>query len=134
MTRRQSAGLVLIAALALGCRDQPPPPQETAHADSGAASNHFPTLPDSLALMAPGGVSIWFSGARSSEDSLGAECVERGLVIVRDSTRTLVPLLMTGGTPVLVNDSTIRARLWLHCRPGNTYEVNLRTGAPTRVK
>jgi hypothetical protein len=60
--------------------------------------------------------------------------MERGLVIVRDSARTLVPLLMTGAVPELVNDSTIRARIWLHCRPGNTYEVNLRTGTPTRVK
>jgi len=41
---------------------------------------------------------------------------------------------MTGVPPTLVNDSTIRARIWLNCRPGNTYEVNLRTGTPTRTK
>ena len=79
-------------------------------------------------------MTVWFSGARIGTDSTGETCTERGLVIVRDSSRTLVPLLMTGAVPELVNDSTIRARIWLHCRPGNTYEVNLRTGTPTRVK
>ncbi len=112
-------------------RAAPPPP---AAADSASASSAFPTLPDSLALNAPHGVTVWFAGARIGTDSAGATCTERGLVIVRDSTRTLVPLLMTGAVPELVNDSTIRARIWLHCRPGNTYEVNLRTGTPTRVK
>lgn len=77
---------------------------------------------------------MWLSGARLGTDSSGATCVERGLVLVRDSNRTLVPLLMTGAVPVLVNDTTIRARIWLHCRPGNTYDVNLRTGHPTRIR
>jgi hypothetical protein len=54
--------------------------------------------------------------------------------IRREGTRTLVPLLMTGAPPVFRNDSTIRARIWLNCRPGNTYDVDLRTGRPTRVK
>ncbi|TFG46756.1 MAG: hypothetical protein E4H41_01245 [Gemmatimonadales bacterium] len=125
---------MLCLMLALGCTDDPPPPQQTVEADATPRTTAFPTLPDSLVLTAPHGVTIWFSGARTGTDSLGATCTERGLVIARDSVRTLVPLLMTGTAPVLVTDTTIRARIWLHCRPGNTYEVNLRTGTPTRVK
>jgi hypothetical protein len=41
---------------------------------------------------------------------------------------------MTGTAPELRDDSTFRARIWLNCRPGNTYDVDLRTGRPTRVQ
>lgn len=116
-----------------GCGREAPPPSAAAAADS-TGSAAFPTVPDSLVLTAPGGVEVWFSGARVGTDSTGATCVERGLVLVRNGARTLVPLLMTGAAPTLVNDSTLRARIWLHCRPGNTYDVNLRTGHPTRIK
>jgi hypothetical protein len=91
-------------------------------------------LPDSLVLRAPGGVDVFYSGARIGTDSAGATCVERGLVLLHDGTRTLVPLLMTGAPPVLVNDTTIRARIWLQCRAGDTYDVNLRTGVPKRIR
>jgi len=124
----------LIAAALSGCAGDAPPPETTPRADSAVATQAFPTLPDSLALLAPGGTEVWFSGARLGTDSLGGTCTERGLVIVRGVSRILVPLLMTGVPPTLVNDSTIRARIWLNCRPGNTYEVNLRTGTPTRTK
>jgi hypothetical protein len=77
---------------------------------------------------------VYFTGARVGTDSTGGTCLERGLVLVRDGSRTLVPLLMTGVPPMLVNDTTLRARIWLHCRPGNTYDVNLRTGVPTRIR
>jgi hypothetical protein len=33
-----------------------------------------------------------------------------------------------------VNDSTIEAPVWLHCRPGQVYQVNLATGQPTRTR
>lgn len=128
----------LAAALALavvaGCVGDGPPPERSPLADSSVASNGFPALPDSLALTLPGGADLWFSGARVGTDSLGQTCVERGLVIVRGNTRTLVPLLMTGTTPTIVNDTTVRARIWLHCRPGDSYDVNVRTGTPTRVR
>ena len=130
--------LAIASALTLlvldACSGDRTPPPEATMVDSTPSQDAFPTLPDSLALEAPHGVTVWFSGARVGTDSAGATCMERGLVIERDGNRTLVPLLMTGAVPVLVNDSTIRARIWLHCRPGNTYEVNLRTGTPTRVK
>jgi hypothetical protein len=43
-----------------------------------------------------------------------------------------VPLLYTRDLPTLVDDTTIRARLWTHCRPGDFYLVNLRNGLPVR--
>jgi hypothetical protein len=117
----------------VGCARERPA-AEAVTLDSAATAAAFPTLPDSLVLTAPNGVTVWFSGARLGTDSLGGSCMERGLVVVRGETRTLVPLLMTGAAPTMVNDSTMRVRIWLHCRPGNTYDVHLRTGSPTRVR
>lgn len=126
--------LLLAGAVALACAGEPTKRAVPPVAESVTASTQFPELPDSLVLTAPGGRSVWFSGARRGADSLGNSCLERGLVIVTGGQRKLVPLLMTGVPPTLVNDSTIRARIWLNCRPGNTYEVNLRTGTPTRTR
>jgi hypothetical protein len=85
---------------------------------------------DSLALTAPGGVEVWYIGARAGRDSSGATCIERAMEIRRDGTTTLIPLLYTGEVPTLANDSTLRTNLWLNCRPMRLYEVNLRTGRP----
>lgn len=85
---------------------------------------------DSLALTAPGGVEVWYIGARAGRDSAGATCIERAMEIRRDGTTTLIPLLYTGEAPTLANDSTLRTNLWLNCRPMRLYEVNLRTGRP----
>jgi hypothetical protein len=85
---------------------------------------------DSLALTAPGGVEVWYIGARAGRDSAGAVCVERAMEIRRDGATTLIPLLYTGEAPTLANDSTLRTNLWLNCRPMRLYEVNLRTGRP----
>jgi len=130
--RRCSAAVASVLVACLGaCGAEPPaatPPAATGQ------SREYPTLPDSLVLRAPGGVDVYFTGARVGTDSTGGTCLERGLVLVRDGSRTLVPLLMTGVPPMLVNDTTLRARIWLHCRPGNTYDVNLRTGVPTRIR
>lgn len=116
--------------LGLGCAREAPPPGSQA-ADSASAAE-FPSLPDSLALAAPGGVQVWFTGARVGTGA-GGTCLERGLVIERGGVRNVVPLLMTGAVPELVNDSTIRARLWRDCAPGDSYDVDLRTAHPTRV-
>lgn len=131
MNRTQLLGLLLLAAA--GCARERPA-AEVGTADSAATATAYPTLPDSLVLTAPNGVTVWFSSARIGTDSLGGQCMERGLVIVHGGVPTLVPLLMTGAAPTLVNDSTMRARIWLHCRPGNTYDVDLRTGTPTRIR
>jgi hypothetical protein len=54
--------------------------------------------------------------------------------IRREGQNIAIPLLYTGSTPRLVNDSTIEAPIWLNCRPGNVYQVDLKTGRPVRVK
>lgn len=89
---------------------------------------------DSLVVTAPGGVEVWFTDARNARDSAGSGCVERVMQIRREGRRIAVPLLYTGSIPRLVNDSTIEAPIWLNCRPGNVYQVDLRTGRPVRVK
>jgi hypothetical protein len=123
----RAIGLLLLG-LAFGCGRKPP---ASASADSVAQA---PRPADSLVLTAPGGVAVWFTDARSARDSAGGECLERVLQIRRDGQRIAIPLLYTGSTPRLVNDSTIEAPIWLNCRPGNVYQVDLKTGRPVRVK
>jgi hypothetical protein len=101
-------------------------------ADSSTAAP--PHVADSLLLTTPAGVQVWFTDARTDADSTGAGCVERVLEIRRDGRRIPVPLLYTGTVPRLVNDSTIEAPIWLHCRPGNVYQVSLTSGHPVRVR
>lgn len=102
--------------------------------DSAATSLPSVAPADSLALTAAPGVEVWFTDARQAQDSAGKACEERVLEIRRDGRRIPVPLLYTGSAPRLINDSTIEAPIWLHCRPGNLYRVNLHTGYPTRVQ
>ncbi len=87
---------------------------------------------DSLALRLPNGYSIWFTGSRADTDSSGRPCIERVMQIRHDSLRIAIPLLYTGALPTLVDDTTIAADLWLRCRPGDRYLVDLRTGLPRR--
>ena len=87
---------------------------------------------DSLALRLANGYSVWFTGARSDTDSAGRPCIERVMQIRHDSLRIAIPLLYTGGSPTAVDDTTIAADLWLRCRPGDRYLVDLRTGRPRR--
>jgi hypothetical protein len=102
--------------------------------EPGATAGNASSAPaDSLALVTPRG-EIWFSGAREATDASGAPCRERVMEIRQDGRRTPIPLLYTGEAPRLVDDSTIEAAIWLHCRPGNIYRVNLRTGQPVRVR
>jgi hypothetical protein len=90
--------------------------------------------PDSLVISSPRGVEVWFTLARSAKGLDGRQCQERGVEIRRAGTRIAVPLLYTGEPPELLNDSTIRARLWTNCRPGDAYLVDLRTGQPVRER
>ncbi len=87
---------------------------------------------DSLVLSAAGGVQVWFTLARAAQGPDGKSCLERGLEIRRGETRVQVPLLYTGTPPVLLDDSTMRALLWNHCRPVDAYRVDLRSGRPLR--
>jgi len=119
------AGYLGLAAL-LAC--ERPAARKTASADAGTSA----PATDSLVLGDTTGVAVWFTLARTATGADGNKCVERGLEIRRGSRRVKVPLLYTGTPPVFLNDSTMRAILWIHCQPGDAYLVNLRTGYPVR--
>jgi hypothetical protein len=107
-----------------------PTGQKPAAADS--VTKDPPT--DSLVLTSAAGAEIWFTLARPATGADGRQCVERGLEIRQGGKRVQVPLLYTGASPVLLNDSTMRATLWTHCQPGDAYLVNLRSGQPVRER
>jgi hypothetical protein len=111
----------VLAGLACGKRTPPPPAAE--------ATTISPA--DSLVAKAPGGAEIWFTLARTDSGD-GGRCTARAVEIRRGSARIPVPLLYTSTAPEMVNDSTFRARLSDHCRPGDSYLVNLHTGRPVR--
>lgn len=119
------ATLLLLAA----CASRP---ETVPAADTTAAAPPPPA--DSLVLTTKQGVEVWFTDSRSAKDSAGAPCTERVMQIRRHGQKIAVPLLYTGSAPRLVNDTTIEAPIWLNCRPGNVYQVNLTTGHPVRVK
>ncbi|HEX6615749.1 MAG TPA: hypothetical protein VF046_05540 [Gemmatimonadales bacterium] len=120
MTARTAVlGVAVLGGLA--CSERP----------ARAADDAVPTVPDSLATTVGDSTEIWFTLARPDSGGTGA-CTERAIEIRRGSSRTPVPLLYTGSAPEVVNDSTLRARLWNRCEAGDTYMVNLRTGQPTR--
>ena len=126
MTHRWAWYIGLVALFACGG----PTRQKPAAADT--VTNVPPT--DSLVLSNTAGVEIWFTLARTATGADGRPCVERGLEIRRGGKRLRVPLLYTGAPPVLLNDSTMRALLWTHCRPGDAYLINLRSGHPVRER
>jgi len=125
MTARRAGLAVLL--LVLACDS---PPARTPVPDAVTPSPRV----DSLALTAPGGVEVWFTAARPAADSSGRSCTERVMEIRREGRRIAIPLLYTGQAPRLVNDSTLEVPIWLHCRPGNVYQVSLATGQPVRVR
>jgi hypothetical protein len=118
----------LLGILACGGR------RESADRDSVLAVSDAPRPADSLLLTTPAGIQVWFAAARMAQDSGGTRCIERVMEIRSEGRVTPIPLLYTGTPPRLVNDSTIEATIWLNCRPGNVYRVDLRTGQPVRVK
>jgi hypothetical protein len=109
----------------LACGERP------AAALPGRAS--APPPADSLVATAAGGAEIWLTLARPDSGD-GGRCVDRGLEIRRGAKRLAVPLLYTGTPPEMLDDTTMRARLSLHCRPGDAYLVDLRTGRPLRER
>jgi hypothetical protein len=116
------------AALTVSCgQDTSPASRPTHSADSARVQPVAERV-----LTAPGGVEVWFGDARQSRDSAGAACIERALEIRGPAGRRIVPLLYTLDTPTVLDDSTIRARLYTDCRPGPVYRVDLRTGLPIR--
>lgn len=125
--RRQ---LVLAGAMALAACGESSKPKVEAPA---AMAQEAPAR-DSLILTTKAGAELWFVAERPANDSAGAPCTERAMEIRWAGKVTPIPLLYTGATPRLVNDTTIEAAIWLHCRPGNVYRVDLHTGRPVRVK
>ena len=116
--------LVIPAHLA-GCRGV----EQDLHEKPSATSSE---PRDSLATKSPTGREVWFTLARTGRGPKGKTCVERGLEIRAGAERIPIPLLYTRESPVLLNDSTIRAVLWTNCRRGDAYRVDLRSGRPVR--
>ena len=118
-------GAAVVGGFACGERPAPPP------AEAGTTAAGSPVPADSLVATTPDGTELWFTLTRPDTGG-GWSCADRALEIRRGTKRTPVPLLYTGVAPEVVNDSTVRARLSTHCRPGPAYLVNLRTGQPVR--
>ena len=132
--RRAHAGLALASMLLLVWACGPPADRPDPPSQPPATQNQVTRLGDSLALRAPDGTEVWFTDSRVGTDRDGGPCIERVMEIRREAERIAVPLLYTGEPPVLINDSIMRAHIWLNCRPGNIYDVNLRSGEPRRVE
>jgi hypothetical protein len=125
LRRRRSLDSLLAVCLCCACQSRP-----AAHE---SAQGDQPSPPaDSLALTTATGTSVWFTLARSATGPDGRKCVERGIEIRSPGKHIAVPLLYTAEPPELLNDSTLRARLWTNCAPGDLYRVDLRTGRPIR--
>lgn len=125
---------LLLLALLASCGRRPA--ADAPGSDGAPAASEIPAgaaPADSLALRAPRGVELWYTFAREGRDSAGASCLERALEIRAGDRRIPVPLLYTRDLPRLVNDSTVSARIWNRCAPGDEYRVNLRTGQPART-
>jgi len=116
-------GAAVLGGLACG-KPSPPPAASADTVGTGRPA-------DSLVATAPGGAEIWFTLARSDSGEAG-RCTARAVEIRRGTTRIPVPLLYTSAAPEVVNDTTFRARLSDHCKPGDTYLVDFRTGRPVR--
>lgn len=129
MTPRAMLGAAVLGAAALGglaCGKPAPPPAAVADAEPAAPA-------DSLVATTPGGAEIWFTLARTDSGDAG-RCIARAVEIRHGASRIPVPLLYTSEAPEVLNDSTVRARLSDHCRPGDSYLVSVRTGRPTRER
>jgi hypothetical protein len=91
--------------------------------------------PDSLVLVF-GGSSVWHTLSREARSASGESCLERTLEIrhAAGSRPVRVPLLYTMDVPELVDDSTLEARVYRDCAPGDLYRIHVRTGQPTPVR
>ena len=117
MSSRRALAALATASVLIGCGAKPAAHSATHDSAPPAASASSARRADSLALTVRPGVEVWFTDSRDATDSAGTPCIERVLEIREAGRRTPVPLLYTGETPRLVNDSAIEAAIWLHCRP-----------------
>ncbi len=127
-----SLAALVVSATAAACGGDDPDAGREAAGEPATVVQ--PANADSLVLTAPDGAEVWFTDSREATAEDGQGCIERVMEIRRNGDTIAVPLLYTGAAPVLINDSTMQARIWLNCRPGNVYQVNLTTGFPTHIK
>lgn len=123
--------MVLFACAAAACGQRPPARADVAGPVTSAAPPSAPRPADSLALRVRDGVEVWFTFARADTSVTGHPCLERTLEIRDGGRKVAVPLLYTGVAPVILDDSTIRADIWVHCAPTERYRIDLNTGTPT---
>ena len=123
-----TAALILGAAVLSGLACA-----ERREAEAAEAGEGVRAPADSLVATVRDSTAIWFTLARRDSGDSGT-CTERTIEIRRGSARVPVPLLYTGAAPEIVDDTTLRARLWNHCRGGDAYLVDLRTGQPSRER
>jgi hypothetical protein len=101
-------------------QDPPPPPS----GDPG----------DELVLELTG-ASVWHTLSREATGPSGERCLERTLEIRREGVPPVrVPLLYTRDVPRVIDDSTLEARVYLNCAPGDRYRIDTRTGQPTPLR
>lgn len=129
MIRRPLA--LLLASAAAACGRAAPSAGAVADSTRARETPAAPRPVDSLVLRTKGGAEVWFTFARADTSVAGTPCLERTLEIREGARRVAVPLLYTGAAPVLLNDSTIRADIWVRCAPTERYRIDLRTGTPT---
>jgi hypothetical protein len=136
VTARLLVGAAVLGGLGLGCSDRSAGTKAGGgRAEAAVVGDRAgaPPTADSLVATAPRGEEIWFTLARP-DSADGRQCLDRAIEIRRNGARVPVPLLYTGTSPEILNDTTLRARLSNDCRPGDAYLVDLRTGRPVRER
>jgi hypothetical protein len=122
---------LLSAVLLIGC-GAPPRPEEVP--SQATVPDAVPAPEDSLAFRTTRGAEVWFVGGRTAQDTAGRECLERSLEIRDSAGRRGVPLLYTLEPPAALDDTSIQARIFNRCAPGDRYRISLRTGRPTLLQ
>ena len=130
---RRAVLLSIVLLLPAGCGGEEPRAADSADPAARPAPAGSTRPADSLALTAPGGVTVWFTVAREAKDSAGTPCIERALEVRRDTVRAGVPLLYTREAPTLLDSAAMRAVLYNNCRAGPVYRVDFATVSPQRI-
>jgi hypothetical protein len=79
-------------------------------------------------------LTVWHTLSREATSAAGERCSERTLEIRREGSTVRVPLLYTLDAPTVVDDSTLEARVYRNCAPGDRYRIDVRTGQPTPIR
>ena len=126
MNSRLSVILTALTLAGCGSQDAPDIP-----GGSNSLTQVASTPPDSLAMVHPAGVEIWFREGRYAKSLDGqTDCYERTLEIRRGTIRHRVPLLYTLAAPIIIDDTSVKAVVYRNCQPQDPYQVSLNTGRP----